>query len=66
MMLQEGSVKIWQPQQVGSCACHVEGNTLKKCCQIYVRAGKHNYVPINEQVSVDDSHMTPSAVMHSG
>ncbi|KAF8239672.1 peroxysomal citrate synthase [Tricholoma matsutake] len=34
--------------------------------QIYVGAGKRDYVPFDERVAVDGPRMTPSAVVHSG
>lgn len=46
---------------------HVErSNTLKIFFQIYVGAGKRDYVPIDKRVAVDGPRMTPSAVVHSG
>jgi citrate synthase len=64
-MLQEGGVKIWRPRQVGMYP-HVESITLNFFLQIYVGAGKRDYVPIHERVAVDGLRMTPSAVVHSG
>lgn len=64
MMLQEGGVKIWRPRQVSwQIDC---GIILADDEQIYVGAGKRDYVPIEEREEVEGHKKTPSPIAHSG
>jgi citrate synthase len=65
MMLQEGGVKIWRPRQVS-----VSGERLyyrAKTMQVYVGAGKRDYVPAEERNTEAGAKNTPSmSISHSG
>jgi hypothetical protein len=65
-MLQEGGVKIWRPRQARFFQFHDLEPHLN-CSQVYVGAGKRDYVPTGERTTVDDVKSAPSSsISHSG
>ncbi|KAJ7170766.1 peroxysomal citrate synthase [Mycena crocata] len=70
MMLQTGGVKIWRPRQVSAwepdAVAKASSSESSDTAQIYVGAGKRDYVPVDERIAVEGLRKTPSAVEHSG
>jgi citrate synthase len=67
MMLQQGGVKIWRPRQVSNCHCGCcECGCPSYSFQIYVGAGKRDYVPLDHRVAVEGLGKAPTVIAHSG